>query len=72
MLNDKPIKLQVKQQQQPLPLQALEFPKQRFYPRSKTSFSALAQHLTRKQAIDALAVNTEQMLSAADEIHVIE
>jgi exodeoxyribonuclease V beta subunit len=72
LLNDKPIKLQVKQQQQPLPLQALEFPKQRFYPRSKTSFSALAQHLTRKQAIDALAVNTEQMLSAADEIHVIE
>jgi exodeoxyribonuclease V beta subunit len=32
----------------------------------------LAQHLSRKQAMDALAVNTEQMPSAADEIHVIE
>ncbi|NNH86988.1 UvrD-helicase domain-containing protein [Acinetobacter terrae] len=72
LLNEKPMKLQLRQQQEPLLLQALEFPTQRFYPRSKTSFSALAQHLTRKQAIDALAVNTEYMLSAADEIHVIE
>ncbi len=55
-----------------LPLQALKFPTQRFYPRSKTSFSALAQHLTRKQAIDALAVQTEKMLSAADEIHLTD
>ena len=71
LLNERPLKLQAKQQEL-LPLQALQFPSQRFYPRSKTSFSALAQHLSRKQAMDALAVNTEQMPSAADEIHVIE
>lgn len=71
LLHERPIKLQAKQQE-PLPLQALQFPSQRFYPRSKTSFSALAQHLSRKQAMDALAVNTEQLSSAADEIHVLE
>jgi exodeoxyribonuclease V beta subunit len=72
LLNERPVKLQAKHQAEPLPLQALEFPAQRFYPRSKTSFSALAQHLSRKQAMDALAVNTEQMPSAADEIHLLE
>ncbi|MCT8088591.1 UvrD-helicase domain-containing protein [Acinetobacter sp. C_4_1] len=72
LLNERPVKLQAKHQPEPLPLQALEFPAQRFYPRSKTSFSALAQHLSRKQAMDALAVNTEQMPSAADEIHLLE
>ncbi len=72
LLMERPVKLQAKHQAEPLPLQALEFPAQRFYPRSKTSFSALAQHLSRKQAMDALAVNSEQMPSAADEIHVIE
>ncbi|MDN5511026.1 UvrD-helicase domain-containing protein [Acinetobacter sp.] len=71
LINERPVKLQAKQQE-PLPLQALQFPSQRFYPRSKTSFSALAQHLSRKQAMDALAVNTEQLSSAADEIHVLE
>ncbi|GAA5180216.1 UvrD-helicase domain-containing protein [Acinetobacter kookii] len=71
LLHERPPKLQARQQEL-LPLQALQFPSQRFYPRSKTSFSALAQHLSRKQAMDALAVNTEQMPSAADEIHVVE
>ncbi|MGX5698877.1 UvrD-helicase domain-containing protein [Acinetobacter kookii] len=71
LLHERPPKLQARQQEL-LPLQALQFPAQRFYPRSKTSFSALAQHLSRKQAMDALAVNTEQMPSAADEIHVVE
>ncbi|OTG64545.1 exonuclease V subunit beta [Acinetobacter sp. ANC 3903] len=71
LINERPVKLQAKQQE-PLPLQALQFPSQRFYPRSKTSFSALAQHLSRKQAMDALAVNIEQLSSAADEIHVLE
>lgn len=72
LLNEKPIQLHIKQQQQLLPLQALEFPKQRFYPRSKTSFSALAQHLTRKQVMDVFAVQTEKMSSAADEIHLTD
>ncbi|WP_291368456.1 MULTISPECIES: UvrD-helicase domain-containing protein [unclassified Acinetobacter] len=71
LLIERPVKLQAKQQEL-LPLQALQFPSQRFYPRSKTSFSALAQHLSRKQAMDALAVNTEQMPSAADEMHIVE
>lgn len=71
LLHERPPKLQARQQEL-LPLQALQFPSQRFYPRSKTSFSALAQHLSRKQAMDALAVNTEQMPSAADEIHLLE
>lgn len=71
LLHERPPKLQARQQEL-LPLQALQFPSQRFYPRSKTSFSALAQHLSRKQAMDALAVNTEQMPSAADEVHVVE
>jgi exodeoxyribonuclease V beta subunit len=71
LINERPVKRQAKQQE-PLPLQALQFPSQRFYPRSKTSFSALAQHLSRKQAMDALAVNTEELSSAADEIHVLE
>jgi len=71
LLHERPPKLQARQQEL-LPLQALQFPAQRFYPRSKTSFSALAQHLSRKQAMDALAVDTEQMPSAADEVHVVE
>lgn len=72
LLTDKPIQLQIKQAQPLRPLQALKFPTQRFYPRSKTSFSALAQHLTRKQVMDIFAVQTEKMLSAADEIHRID
>ena len=70
LLHEKPIQLQIKQVQAALPLQALKFPTQRFYPRAKTSFSALAQHLTRKQVMDVFAVQTEKMSSAADEIHL--
>ena len=57
--NEEPLKERpsvIKEQQiQMIELHALTFPEQRFYPRSKTSFSALSQHLSRKQAIDALA-----------------
>lgn len=52
-------------------LTAQQFPEQRFYPRTKTSFSALAQHLSRQQATDALALKTEKIESAEDEIHVL-
>jgi exodeoxyribonuclease V beta subunit len=41
LLMERPATLQARQQEL-LPLQALQFPSQRFYPRSKTSFSALA------------------------------
>jgi exodeoxyribonuclease V beta subunit len=45
-----------------LPLLAQAFPTQRFYPRGKTSFSALAQHLTRQQIQDALAVSNKNRI----------
>lgn len=69
LLTEKPIRLQPAQQQEIIQLQALAFPEQRFYPRSKTSFSALAQHLSRKEAMDALAVLSEKVGSADDEIN---
>lgn len=52
-------------------MEALPLPTQRFYPRNKTSFTALSQHLSRKQAIDALAALHEHHDSAADDIHVM-
>ena len=69
LLTEKPIRLQPAKQQEIIQLQALAFPEQRFYPRSKTSFSALAQHLSRKEAMDALAVLSETVGSADDEIN---
>ncbi len=69
LLTEKPPRLKLQQHEQTLPLTAKTFPQQRFYPRSKTSFSALAQHLSRKQAIDALAAHIEQHSSASDELH---
>ena len=69
LLTEKPIRLQPAQQQEIIQLQALAFPEQRFYPRSKTSFSALAQHLSRKEAMDALVVLSEKVGSADDEIN---
>ena len=69
LLAEKPIRLQPAEQQEIIQLQALAFPEQRFYPRSKTSFSALAQHLSRKEAMDALAVLSEKVGSADDEIN---
>ncbi|WOE30587.1 MULTISPECIES: UvrD-helicase domain-containing protein [unclassified Acinetobacter] len=55
----------------PQQLSARPFPQQRFYPRSKTSFSALSQHLSHQQAKDALAALTEQQSSATDEINIV-
>ncbi|MFW2044490.1 hypothetical protein ACG9ZE_22990, partial [Acinetobacter sp. ULE_I053] len=53
-----------------LPLLAQAFPTQRFYPRGKTSFSALSQHLTRQQIQDALAVSEQKLEPAEDEIQL--
>ena len=50
-------------------LNAEPFPSQRFYPRGKTSFSYLAQHLTRQQIQDALAVAEADIGVADDEMH---
>ncbi|WP_298142474.1 UvrD-helicase domain-containing protein [uncultured Acinetobacter sp.] len=71
LLAECPIWIRPPQQIQTPVLHALDLPKQRFYPRSKTSFSALAQHLSRKQAMDVLAAQHEQHNNAADEIHVV-
>ena len=65
-----PSALKPQQQSQIPELFATEFPTQRFYPRGKTSFSALAQHLTRQQVLDALAQQREVTQSAADEFHL--
>lgn len=51
-----------------LSLVVKDIPQQRFYARSKTSFSALAQHLTRQQIQDSLAVLESKIESAEDEI----
>nr|WP_171458343.1 UvrD-helicase domain-containing protein [Acinetobacter sp. ANC 4178] len=70
VLTECPTVLKRTQDQHIPELYAAEFPMQRFYPRAKTSFSALAQHLSRQQALDALAVQREQRQSAADEINL--
>lgn len=68
-ITSRPVSMQ-KQTEKILPtLNASHFPSQRFYPRSKTSFSALAQHLSRQQIQDALAVAEPDVGTADDEIH---
>ena len=67
LLTERPIRLE-KAKIELLPLFAQTFPQQRFYPRGKTSFSALAQHLSRQQIQDILAVSEQEQQSADDEI----
>lgn len=69
LLTEKPAKLKSNSTAVNAELQADPFPLQRFYPRAKTSFSYLAQHLTRKQIQDALAVMDTEQSSAEDEVH---
>ena len=68
LLTERPKALEKPNSEDPLPLIAQAFPTQRFYPRGKTSFSALAQHLTRQQIQDALAVSEQKQDRAEDEI----
>lgn len=68
LLTERPKALEKPNSEHPLPLIAQAFPTQRFYPRGKTSFSALAQHLTRQQIQDALAVSEQKQDRAEDEI----
>ncbi|MBF7687880.1 UvrD-helicase domain-containing protein [Acinetobacter rathckeae] len=51
-------------------IHAQPLPKLRLYPRSRTSFSALAQHLTRQQAQDLLVEQDSIQHPADDEIAV--
>lgn len=69
LLTERPIKIEAKLSEVIVPIQARQFPQQRFYPRGKTSFSYLAQHLTRRQIQDALAVSNAEIESAEDEIN---
>ncbi len=46
-----------------------DFPQRRFYPRTKTSFSGLAQHLPAAMRSDTLALASEEQAAAADEIN---
>lgn len=69
LLTEKPKKLKLNTTEVKAELKAAPFPSQRFYPRAKTSFSYLAQHLTRKQIQDALAVMDTEQSSAEDEVH---
>lgn len=68
LLTERPPRLEKPKSEVQLPLLAQAFPTQRFYPRGKTSFSALAQHLTRQQIQDALAVSEQKQDRAEDEI----
>ncbi|MEB3767000.1 UvrD-helicase domain-containing protein [Acinetobacter sp. MD2] len=56
--------------QQAQSLDANALPMQRFYPATRTSFTALAQHLSRAQIQDRLAAAPELNLAAADETQV--
>ena len=69
LLTERPIKIEAKTSEVIVPIQARQFPQQRFYPRGKTSFSYLAQHLTRRQIQDALAVANAEIENAEDEIN---
>lgn len=53
-------------------LSAIPQPQLKLYPRLKTSFSALAQHLTKQQALDVLATYTNNETAADDEVLVVE
>lgn len=71
LLIERPIRLEAKKTEIQVPFIAEAFPTQRFYARGKTSFSALAQHLTRQQIQDALAVSEQVIGSAEDEVQQI-
>lgn len=51
-------------------LNAIDYPTQRFYPKTRTSFSAIAVHQqgSQLQLLDQIADNTLQILPAEDEI----
>ena len=67
LLLERPMQLDVLQTAEIESIQAQHYPQQRFYARGKTSFSYLAQHLTRRQIQDALAVADREIGSAEDE-----
>lgn len=70
-LTERPARVRL-QQTEIVPLHAQAFPQQRFYARGKTSFSYLAQHLTRQQIEDCLVLAEQPQGQADDEAHSIQ
>ena len=71
LITSRPAKVNTVEEKIEHKINANPFPQQRFYAKSKTSFSALAQHLTRQQIQDGLAVSEQEMGSADDEIQQV-
>ena len=67
LMMDRPARVKKEKVDVIVPLQAEEFPKQRFYARGTTSFSALSRHLNYSQVQDFLAVAEQKKESADDE-----
>lgn len=70
LLLAKPLRIKAAASESQIDIIARKFPTQRFYPRSKTSFSYLAQHLTHQQIQDALAVLEVEQGGAEDESQI--
>ena len=69
-LSQEPVRI-LAQQQTPPEMQAQALPQRHFYPRSRTSFTALAQHQLRPAVLqDDLVNHAEVVDSAADEIEI--
>ena len=68
LLLERPIQVMPEKTAHLQAIQALPLPQQRFYARGKTSFSYLAQHLTRQQIQDSLAVADREIRAAEDEV----
>ncbi len=68
LLTERPPRLKQQKTEVQAAIVAEAFPKQRFYARGKTSFSALAQHSVRQKQQDHLAVSEQGQDRAADEV----
>ncbi|NNP71955.1 exonuclease V subunit beta [Acinetobacter defluvii] len=70
LLTQRPVALKAKVIENFEAIEAMPLPNMRFYSKTKTSFSALAQHLTRQQIQDALAVTEPSSAVAEDESYI--
>ncbi|QXR19127.1 UvrD-helicase domain-containing protein [Acinetobacter variabilis] len=72
-LASEPPRIVAKQTEAPLQMQAHPLPERQFYPRTKTSFTALSQHLSHQAILqDDLVITSERSDSAADEMNLLE
>ena len=68
-LSELPEKIKLKTEQQAVKLIAQDYPDQQFYPRGKTSFSYLAQHLSHQQIQDRMTSHELVEHQASDELN---